>query len=342
MKFKPEYPTHAADQERIGVLLLNLGTPSAPKPEAVRAYLREFLSDTRVVELPKWVWQPLLRGIVLPLRSKKSAHAYEKIWFKEGSPLLVFTRRQAEGLRRLLPETVCVEYAMTYGKPSIAESIDALKSQGVGKLLVLPLYPQYAGSSTGAALDKVWREILAQRNQMSVCSISRFYDHPAYIRALAQQIHNYRAQHGSGDLLMFSFHGIPQRHNDLGDPYPDECRRTAQLTAKELGLTEKDYVVSFQSRFGKNKWIEPSTQALFAGVAREEVGTRTLEAAIRNEPLVPVASPPPAPPTCAVATSQKRFLGSRPPTPFSFTTAVTSLVIWISSSVTSSLGINCE
>ena len=179
MKFKPEYPNHAAEKERIGVLLLNLGTPSAPKPEAVRAYLREFLSDTRVVELPKWVWQPLLRGIILPFRSKKSAHAYEKIWFKEGSPLLVFTRRQAEGLRRLLPETVCVEYAMTYGKPSIAESIDALKSQGVGRLLVLPLYPQYAGSSTGAALDKVWREILAQRNQMSVCSISRFYDHPA-------------------------------------------------------------------------------------------------------------------------------------------------------------------
>ena len=256
MKFKPEYPTHAADQERIGVLLLNLGTPSAPKPEAVRAYLREFLSDTRVVELPKWVWQPLLRGIVLPLRSKKSAHAYEKIWFKE--------------------ETVCVEYAMTYGKPSIAESIDALKSQGVGKLLVLPLYPQYAGSCTGAALDKVWREILAQRNQMSVCSISRFYDHPAYIRALAQQIHNYRAQHGSGDLLMFSFHGIPQRHSDLGDPYADECRRTAQLTAKELGLTEKDYVVSFQSRFGKNKWIEPSTQALFSTLPKKQ-GVRRLD-----------------------------------------------------------------
>ena len=276
MKFKPEYPNHAAEKERIGVLLLNLGTPSAPKPEAVRPYLREFLSDTRVVELPKWVWQPLLRGIILPFRSKKSAHAYEKIWFKEGSPLLVFTRRQAEGLRRLLPETVCVEYAMTYGKPSIAESIDALKSQGVGKLLVLPLYPQYAGSSTGAALDKVWHEILAQRNQMSVCSISRFYDHPAYIRALAQQIHNYRAQHGSGDLLMFSFHGIPQRHSDLGDPYADECRRTAQLTAKELGLTEKDYVVSFQSRFGKNKWIEPSTQTLFSTLPKKQ-GVRRLD-----------------------------------------------------------------
>ena len=155
-------------------------------------------------------------------------------------------------------------------------SPDALKSQGVGKLLVLPLYPQYAGSCTGAALDNVWREIWAQRNQMAVCSISRFYDHPAYIRALAQQIHNYRAQHGSGDLLMFSFHGIPQRHSDLGDPYADECRRTAQLTAKELGLTEKDYVVSFQSRFGKNKWIEPSTQTLFSTLPKKQ-GVRRLD-----------------------------------------------------------------
>ena len=274
MKFKPEYPTHAADQERIGVLLLNLGTPSAPKPEAVRAYLREFLSDTRVVELPKWVWQPLLRGIVLPLRSKKSAHAYEKIWFKEGSPLLVFTRRQAEGLRRLLPETVCVEYAMTYGKPSIAESIDALKSQGVGKLLVLPLYPQYAGSSSAAALDQVHDALKRQRNQMSLRTVSRFYDHPAYIGAQAAQIRNYRAQHGSGGKLLFSFHGIPLRHERNGDPYQSECRHSARLIAAELGLGEQDYEVCFQSRFGPAKWLEPNTQQLIKQLAKKNAGGR--------------------------------------------------------------------
>lgn len=269
MTFQTEYPVPFGEQEKIGVLLINLGTPSAPTPQAIRPYLHQFLSDHRVVELPKWLWQPILRGLILPFRAKKSAHAYQKIWLKEGSPLMVFTQRQAEGLRHRLPPYVHVDFAMTYGKPSVAESIAALKSKGVGRLIVLPLYPQYAGSSTGAALDKVWQELLQQRNQMSVCSISRFYRHPEYIKALANQIRRYHAEHGAGDKLMFSFHGIPQRQHDLGDPYPYECKETARLVAEQLGLREQDYIVSFQSQFGKAKWVAPSTQDLFTELPKK-------------------------------------------------------------------------
>lgn len=269
MKFQPEYPIEFGEQEQIGVLLINLGTPDAPTAESVRPYLRAFLSDQRVVELPRWLWQTILRGIILPFRSKNSAHGYQKVWLKEGSPLAVFTQRQTEGLRSRLPAHVHVSYAMTYSKPSIAESLMTLKSKGVGRLIVLPLYPQYAGSSTGAALDKVWQQLLQQRNQMSVRSISRFYNHPAYIHALANQIRAYRAEHGTGDKLMFSFHGIPQRQHDTGDPYPHECRETARLVATELGLNETQYLVSFQSQFGKDKWVTPSTQDLFTELPKK-------------------------------------------------------------------------
>lgn len=263
MTFQIEPKLPFTEQNQTGVLIMNLGTPNAPTAEAVKPYLRQFLSDHRVVELPKLLWQPILRGIILPFRSGNSAHGYEKVWLKEGSPLAVFTRRQCEGLTQRLPENVHTAYAMTYGKPSVHEALTILKSKGVGRLIVLPLYPQYAGSSGGAALDKVLGELLCQRNQMSVRTVSRFYNHPSYIAALAAQIRNFRNQHGAGDQLMFSFHGIPQRHHDNGDPYPDECRETARLTAAALGLDESQYIVSFQSQFGKDKWIGPSTQKLF-------------------------------------------------------------------------------
>lgn len=269
--FASEPPVPFAEQNQTGVLLMNLGTPSAPTAEAVRPYLRDFLSDYRVVELPKLLWQPILHGIILPFRSGKSAHGYEKVWLKEGSPLAVFTQRQAEGLRQRLPANVHVAYAMSYGKPSAKEALQALKGKGVGRVIVLPLYPQYAGSSTGAALDKVLQAVLPQRNQMSLCTISRFYNHAGYIRAAANQIRAYWAQHGKGDKLMFSFHGIPQRHHDLGDPYPLECQESARLIAQELGLNEHDYLVSFQSRFGRDKWLEPSTQTLFDTLPKQGV-----------------------------------------------------------------------
>lgn len=271
MKFLAEPQLSLAEQNQTGVLLLNLGTPDAPTAQAVRPYLRQFLSDYRVVELPKMLWQPILRGIILPFRSGKSAHGYEKVWFKEGSPLAVFTRRQLEGLRERLPENVRFAYAMTYGKPAIAAALQTLKDKGVGRVIVLPLYPQYAGSAGGAALDKVMQQLVRQRNQMSVRTISRFFDHAGYIRAAANQIRAYRAAHGSGDKLMLSFHGIPQAQHDLGDPYPLECFESARLIAAELGLAEHEYIVSFQSRFGRNKWLEPSTQTLFNVLPKQGV-----------------------------------------------------------------------
>ena len=269
MMFLSEPNLPLAQQNKIGVLLLNLGTPQSYDVKAVRSYLREFLSDYRVVELAPCLWQPLLRGVILPFRSKKSAHSYQTIWQDEGSPLAWFTQRQAEGLRQRLPEHIVVTYAMTYGKPSVAETLQQMKQQGVGCLLVLPLYPQYASSSTGAALDKVWKQLLQQRNQMSVRTVSRFYDDEAYINALVKQIRSHRAEHGAGEKLMFSFHGIPQRHADLGDRYPQECRVTAQQVAQQLGLQEHEYIVSFQSRFGRNKWLEPSTQTLFSELPKK-------------------------------------------------------------------------
>ena len=274
MNFHPEFSIPLAEQNQVGVLLVNLGSPEAPTPEAVRPFLRDFLSDPRVVELSPWLWQPLLRGIILPLRSRQSAELYKKIWLKEGSPLKVFTHRQLEGLRQRLPENIHCAYAMSYGKPSIHEAMSTLKSKGVGRLIVLPLYPQYAGSSMGAALDKVLGELEHERNQMSVRTVARFYFHTGYIRALAQQIASYRKQYGAGEKLMFSFHSIPQKHSDLGDPYAQECRETARLVALELGLHEQDYVVSFQSRFGGGKWLEPSTQTLFKELPRKHKITK--------------------------------------------------------------------
>ena len=270
----PEPKPAAGGRLKTGVLLINLGTPAAPTAAAVRPYLRSFLSDRRIVDLPALLWQPLLRGVILPLRAKKSAANYAKVWFKEGSPLEVFTRRQCEGLQSRLPEDVAVAYAMSYSEPSIPSAIEALKAQGVGRLLVLPLYPQYAGSSSGAALDQVHDALKRQRNQMSLRTVSRFYDHPAYIGAQAAQIRNYRAQHGSGGKLLFSFHGIPLRHERNGDPYQSECRHSARLIAAELGLGEQDYEVCFQSRFGPAKWLEPNTQQLIKQLAKKNAGGR--------------------------------------------------------------------
>ena len=195
-RFLPEPALPFAQQQRTAVLLLNLGTPAAPTAAAVRPYLREFLSDARVVELPQWLWQPILQGPVLTLRPKKSAHGYEKVWLPEGSPLAVFTERQAAALAQKLPKHIIVRHAMTYGEPSVPRTLAELKAQGVGRLLVLPLYPQYAASSSAAALDKVFAVLQQQRNQMSVRTISRFYDDAGYIKAMKQHIEAYWAVHG--------------------------------------------------------------------------------------------------------------------------------------------------
>ncbi|MDO4248816.1 MAG: ferrochelatase [Neisseria sp.] len=260
-RFRPEPASPFSQQNKTAVLLINLGTPQAPTPQAVRPYLRDFLSDPRVVELPAPLWQPLLHGAVLPLRPKKSARGYQKIWFPEGSPLAVYTQKQADALAARLPE-VTVRHAMSYGSPSVPGVLDELKAQGVSQVLALPLYPQYAASSSGAALDKVLGVLYRQRNMMSLRTVSRFYNDAGYIGALVRQIQAYWAEHGRGEKLMFSFHGIPQAACDQGDPYFHECSETVRLLAGQLGLSEHDYVMSFQSRFGKAKWLTPSTQDL--------------------------------------------------------------------------------
>ncbi|MDO4642177.1 MAG: ferrochelatase [Neisseria sp.] len=272
-RFRTEPAIAFSEQNKTAILLLNLGTPKEPTPQAVRPYLRDFLSDQRVVELPPALWQPLLHGMVLTLRPKKSAHGYEKVWFPEGSPLAVYTERQSAALAERLPG-VLVRHAMTYGKPAVSDVIDELKAQGVSQLLVIPLYPQYAASSTGAALDKVLAVLFRQRNMMSLRTVSRFYHDEGYIYALSQQIQAYWAEHGRGQKLMFSFHGVPQASCDKGDPYLYECSETVRLLARQLNLNEQDYVMSFQSRFGRAKWLGPSTQDLLIELPKKQGVTK--------------------------------------------------------------------
>lgn len=269
-RFLPEPPTPHHLQEKTAVLLLNLGTPEAPTAAAVRPYLRDFLSDQRVVELPKLVWQPILRGLVLTLRPKKSAHAYEKVWLPEGSPLAVYTEKQAELVAKQIPN-ITVRHAMTYGSPNAASVLAELKAQGITRVLAIPLYPQYAASSTGAALDKIFETLLKQRNQISIRTVSRFYSDSGYIDAMKQQIEAFWTHHGRGEKLMLSFHGIPQKNSDEGDPYAYECQKTAELLADALSLEKDDYIVSFQSQFGKAKWIGPSTQDLFDELPKQGI-----------------------------------------------------------------------
>lgn len=273
-RFLPEPALPFEQQHKTAVVLMNLGTPDAPTPEAVRPYLRDFLSDPRVVELPKWLWQPVLHGAVLRVRPKQSAHGYEKIWLENGSPLAAFTRLQAQELQgRLNGVEVC--HAMSYGNPGVAPTLAALKARGVAKLLVVPLYPQYAASSTGAALDKVFDVLSHQRNQMELRTVARFYADAGYIGAMKRHIEAYWAEHGRGGRLMLSFHGVPQKNIDDGDPYLYECRQTSALLASALGLSPDEWLLSFQSRFGKAKWIEPSTQELLDRLPGE--GTDSLD-----------------------------------------------------------------
>ncbi len=270
--YLPE-PSFRHDQPaRVGVLLINLGTPEAPTAQAVRPYLKEFLWDRRVVEIPRPVWWLILNGVILNTRPGKSAEKYASIWRPEGSPLKHFTARQsvllAEELARRLPEAPVVDYAMRYGKPSVAEKIAALRAQGVDRLLVLPLYPQYAASSSGSALDAVWQLMLRTRNPPELRALRHFHDHPAYIAALRQSIESYWAEHGRPDTLVMSFHGVPRRSLDLGDPYHCECRKTGRLLAESLGLSAEQYRVTFQSRFGRAEWLQPYTDKTLEELGR--------------------------------------------------------------------------
>ena len=272
MPFRPEPTIPHGQPARTAIVYCNLGTPDEPSAPALRRYLAEFLADRRVVEIPRLVWWPILHGIILRTRPRKSAAKYASIWLPEGSPLKVWTERQATLLRGYLGERghqVTVRCAMRYGNPSIASVLDELKAQGVTRVLVLPAYPQYSGTTTASVIDAVtaWSE--AVRSLPELRFVNRYHDDPGYIKALARTIRAHWAAHGQGDHLVMSFHGVPERTLHLGDPYHCECRKTARLLAEQLGLAPERFTVTFQSRFGKAKWLEPYTEPTLVAMAKK-------------------------------------------------------------------------
>lgn len=257
-------------QIKNGVLLVNLGTPEAPTSAAVKRYLAEFLSDPRVVDVSRALWLPLLHGVILPLRSPRVAKLYQAIWTDEGSPLMVYSRRQQAGLQARLPH-LPVELAMSYGKPALAQAVQRLYDAGIGNILVLPLYPQYSCSTSAAVFDAV-AAFFANRRDVPSLSFRRDYaGHPAYISALCQSIRRSFTQHGEPDRLLFSFHGIPQRYADEGDDYPQRCRLTTQAVAIALGLSNDRYLMTYQSRFGREPWLTPYTDKTIASLPAQGV-----------------------------------------------------------------------
>ena len=260
MSRSPDHPDIPAP--KLGVLLINLGTPNAPEPGAVKLYLREFLSDPRVVEIPQLVWQPILRGLILNTRPKKSAHAYRQVWMDEGSPLAVHTARQAAALAGAFGPEVIVDHAMRYGQPAIAARLDALQAQGCTRILVAPLYPQYCAATTGTAIDEVFRHLRHRRWLPAIRTLPPYPDDPLYIGALAESVGaSLAALDFEPEAVVASFHGMPQRTLALGDPYHCHCRETARLLSEALG---RPLEVAFQSRFGRAKWLEPATDRVLA------------------------------------------------------------------------------
>ena len=259
----------ATPEQKIGVLLINLGTPDAPEAAAVRRYLAEFLSDPRVIEIPAIAWRPILHGIILRTRPRKSAHAYRQVWTNEGSPLAVIARRQAHALQERLGRDVPVHYAMRYGNPGIGAAVDRMVAEGCTRILAAPLYPQYCAATTATANDAVFGALARMRVQPSLRILPPYYEAPAYIEALATNLtRQLAALPFEPDRLLLSFHGMPQRTLELGDPYHCHCRKTARLVGEALG---RDVDVAFQSRFGRAKWLEPATDATLAAYPREGV-----------------------------------------------------------------------
>ena len=251
--------------EKTGILLINLGTPDAPTAQAVRPYLKEFLGDPRVVEIPRLIWWFILNGIILNIRPKKSAAKYASIWLPEGSPLRVYTEKQAVLLQGYLSQKtqapLVIEYAMRYGNPSIPSVLRKLKEQNCQRILVVPMYPQYAASTTATVNDIVFAELQQMRNTPAIRNIKHFHDDAGYIKALAANVNHYWMQNGRPEKLLMSFHGLPRYTLEKGDPYHCECHKTARLLAEELGLKETQYALSFQSRFGRAEWLKPYTTA---------------------------------------------------------------------------------
>lgn len=249
--------------DKVGLLITNLGTPDAPTSSALRRYLRQFLSDPRVVEFPRLLWKIVLHGIILNVRPARSAKAYQRVWTDEGSPLSIYTAKQAELLRKRLGEhwgkDLVIEWGMRYGNPSISDTIQRMTDQGVRKLLVLPLYPQYSGSTTASTFDAIAHDFTQRRWLPELRFINSYHDFPAYIDALAKSIQQHWQTHGRAQKLIFSYHGIPLRYLHNGDPYHCHCHKTSRLLASSLELKDDEYLTTFQSRFGREPWLQPYT-----------------------------------------------------------------------------------
>ncbi len=271
----PDHPD--IPDARIGVLLVNLGTPDACTPEAVRRYLAEFLSDRRVIELSPWIWQPILHGIILRTRPRKVAAAYREIWIHDSdeSPLRLYTRRQAELLREKLAANegdLVVDWAMRYGKPQLSERLRALQREGCQRILLFPLYPQYSATTTATVNDRVFDTLKSMRWQPAIRTMPSYHDHPSYINALAESIESHLAASGSSpEVMLASFHGLPREYFDAGDPYHCHCAKTTRLLRERLGCSEDYLRMSFQSRFGPKEWLQPYTDQAIEELAKSGI-----------------------------------------------------------------------
>ncbi|MFT5116915.1 MAG: ferrochelatase [Kiritimatiellia bacterium] len=264
-------------QPKIGVLITNLGTPTAPTAKALRKYLGQFLADPRVVEVPRLLWRCILHGVILRLRPRRSAAAYKTVWTEQGSPLMVHTQQQCDALAKSLHaiygEHVVVKFAMRYGQPSVSHAIEAMQQEGVRKLVVLPLYPQYSAATTASTFDALAEDFMRRRWLPDLRFISHYHDYPAYIEALANSIEVHWEEYGRADKLLFSYHGIPLRYLKNGDPYHCECHKTSRLLAERLGLNATEYMTTFQSRFGREEWLKPYTDHTLQGFPADGVKT---------------------------------------------------------------------
>lgn len=256
---------------KTGVLLVNLGTPDSPTSSAIRRYLREFLSDPRVVEIPRAVWLPVLYGFILPFRPRKLVHAYRSVWSERGSPLLDVSRQQATKLQSLLGNEIPVALGMTYGSPSVGSAMAELKQKGAQRVVLLPLYPQYSGTTTAAVFDVIARVLGKERHIPELRTINDYHAHPAYIDALASNVRAHWQANGAAEHLLMSFHSIPQRYVNQGDPYDAQCKITARLLADALQLKPEQWSISFQSRLGREPWLQPYTDVILPQYATKGI-----------------------------------------------------------------------
>lgn len=257
------------NHKKLGILLANLGTPQAPTSQAVKAFLSQFLHDQRVVDMSRWLWCPLLHGIILPTRSPKVAKLYQSIWMDEGSPLMVYSRRQRDKLAELSQRPV--ELGMTYGEPSLLEGVRKLQQQGVEQIVVLPLYPQYSATTTAAVFDGLAKALRQLPVVPELHFIRDYHDHTLYIQALAKSVRASWQLHGQGDLLLCSYHGIPKRYAQNGDIYPEHCKKTTELLAQALGLPQDKVMMTYQSQFGKEEWLQPYTDKTMEALPRQGI-----------------------------------------------------------------------